>query len=333
MPEARAGSGVFRRWRLPALLTSITLVGGAALVRSTVARLHDQVAEVRGLRARLAERRREIERQRQELAAVAMAVDALVPPARALESRAAEACLGGGPEGRCDVLPEAVSTASPRADDGTAAEAARSIVTLAWVEEQVAKASDAFAAETLLATRLAEAARSVPTLWPLRGAVSSPFGWRRSPYGGGPEWHPGVDILAPYGTPVHATADGEVAFAGRSEGYGALVVVDHGAATTRYAHLSAIWVRPGQRVLRGETLGAVGGTGRATAPHLHYEVRFGSEALDPTCLLAPDGITLASGGRRSRACALVRARFEDPRSRVPPPDAAHATPPRSSAAG
>ena len=149
----------------------------------------------------------------------------------------------------------------------------------------------------------------------MRGAVSSPFGWRRSPYGRRIEWHPGIDIFAAYGTPVRAAGDGEVVFAAGAGEYGALVVLDHGRATSRYAHLSAIWVRPGQRVLRGEPVGAVGETGRATAPHLHYEVRVGREPLDPECLLTkPEATTLAVGTRRSRACALARARFGDPAS-------------------
>ena len=153
--------------------------------------------------------------------------------------------------------------------------------------------------------------RSLPTLWPLLGVVSSPFGWRRSPYGGEPEWHPGIDITAAYGTPVRATADGRVAFAGRRHGYGTLVVVDHGLASTRYAHLSAVWVRPGQTVLRGEPLGTLGGTGRATAPHLHYELRVGGRPFDPECLLADtapprlpdprDRHGFRSGSRRGRA--------------------------------
>jgi murein DD-endopeptidase MepM/ murein hydrolase activator NlpD len=272
MPEVRVDSAVFRRWRLPALLTGITLVGGAAMVRSTVARLHDQICEVRRLRARVAERRREIDRRCQELAA-------------------------------------ASATAGPVLDD-------------------------AFAVRAVLASEPTREARSVPTLWPVRGTISSPFGWRRSPYGGGPEWHPGVDILAAYGTPVRATAAGEVVFAGRARGYGALVVLDHGAATTRYAHLSAIWVRVGQRVPRGESLGALGGTGRATAPHLHYEVRIGNEALDPECLLSrPARATLAGNDRPSATCALARARFEDRRPQATAPDPSHATTPGPGVAG
>jgi murein DD-endopeptidase MepM/ murein hydrolase activator NlpD len=325
MPDGRADSGVSRRWRLPALVTGITLVGGSAVLRSTVERLHNQVCEVRRLRARLAERRHEIDRQRRELAAVAAAVDDLVPEARVLGSRAMEVRETRAQEESGADRPEPAGTPGSRIEDGPAP-GMHAIATLAWVEEQMAEASDAIAVQTVLARTRAQEARALPTLWPVWGAVSSPFGWRRSPYGGEPEWHPGIDISAAYGTPVRATADGDVVFAGRQRGYGVLVVVDHGATTTRYAHLSASWVHAGQRVLRGEPLGAVGRTGRTTAPHVHYEVRLGGEPLDPDCLLTgPARTTLAQSGRPSHGCALARAWLEGQRSPATARGAARAT--------
>jgi len=200
--------------------------------------------------------------------------------------------------------------ASSRRDE--AASDTHAIPARACMEEQVMEADDALAAR--IRTRTQEVG-AVPTLWPVRGPITSPFGWRRSPYGGEMEWHPGVDIGAPYGTTVQATAEGAVVFAGRERGYGVLVVLDHGATGTRYAHLATIWVHAGQRVLRGEPLGTVGGTGRTTAAHLHYEVRFGSEALDPGCFLSGSTrATFADHQRRPDACGLVRARLEGLRS-------------------
>jgi murein DD-endopeptidase MepM/ murein hydrolase activator NlpD len=94
--------------------------------------------------------------------------------------------------------------------------------------------------------------------------------------------HPGIDIRGPYGTPVVAGGDGEVVFAGRDPGYGGLVVVAHpGEIETLYAHLSALYVHAGQTVRRGQPVGAIGATGRATGPHLHYEVRVASVPVDP----------------------------------------------------
>ena len=111
------------------------------------------------------------------------------------------------------------------------------------------------------------------------------FGRRLDPFSGEGEreFHTGVDISAPTGTAVKVTADGIVRLAQfTTGGYGRMVVVDHGAGfETYYAHLSRIFVQVGQSVRRGETVGAVGSTGRVTAPHLHYEVRIGGSPVNP----------------------------------------------------
>jgi murein DD-endopeptidase MepM/ murein hydrolase activator NlpD len=124
---------------------------------------------------------------------------------------------------------------------------------------------------------------STPNLWPVDGRLMGAFGRRTDPFSGeGTEFHTGVDISAPAGTPVRATADGIVVSSGWGGGYGRLVVVDHGGGTqTYYAHLSRFYVQTGQEVRRGELIGAVGATGRVTAPHLHYEVRIGGAPVNP----------------------------------------------------
>lgn len=115
--------------------------------------------------------------------------------------------------------------------------------------------------------------RAQPTTWPARGWMSSHFGWRDGPTGGGRDHHTGIDVSAPRGTPVVATADGSVVFADYHAGYGNLIVLDHGyGLSTRYGHLSTIRVKAGQRVVRNELIGRVGNTGRSTGPHLHFEV-------------------------------------------------------------
>lgn len=112
-----------------------------------------------------------------------------------------------------------------------------------------------------------------PRMWPARGWVTSGYGWRKSPHGGGRRLHAGLDIAAPRGTPVVAPADGHVVFAGYHTAYGNLVVIDHGyGISTKYAHLSRMLVRVGDRVQRGELMAKVGNTGRSTGPHLHFEV-------------------------------------------------------------
>jgi len=122
-----------------------------------------------------------------------------------------------------------------------------------------------------------------PSLWPVVGKLESSFGGRRNPFGGsGYEFHTGQDIDAQTGDPVVAGATGTVTFAGVQNGYGNLVVIDHGGGlTTRYGHLSHIDVAQSQTVSRGQFIGRVGSTGRSTGPHLHYEIRINDEPVNP----------------------------------------------------
>jgi murein DD-endopeptidase MepM/ murein hydrolase activator NlpD len=131
-----------------------------------------------------------------------------------------------------------------------------------------------------------------PSLWPVDGRLMGPFGQRSDPFSEeGSEFHKGVDISAPAGTPVQATADGIVIHSEWSNGYGRLVVIDHGGGIqTYYAHLSRFYAQTGQEVRRGELVGAVGSSGRVTAPHLHYEVRLGGNPVNPYRYLAKAGV-------------------------------------------
>ncbi|MBX5484007.1 MAG: M23 family metallopeptidase [Myxococcaceae bacterium] len=123
---------------------------------------------------------------------------------------------------------------------------------------------------------------SIPSIWPTRGWVTSDFGHRLDPYTADQVMHAGLDIAAPHGKDVHAPADGTVVFAGLEGGYGNVLVIDHGyGIKTRYGHLSAILVKPGDKVTRGQKVALVGNTGRSTGPHLHYEVRVNGIAQNP----------------------------------------------------
>jgi murein DD-endopeptidase MepM/ murein hydrolase activator NlpD len=126
-------------------------------------------------------------------------------------------------------------------------------------------------------------ASAVPDRMPVRGYVSGAMGPREDPFNRSIiEHHAGLDISAPYGSPVHAPADGVVIFAGQREGYGNIVVIDHKfGIVTRYGHLSKMNVDVGQRVSRSEVIGYVGTSGRTTGPHLHYEVWHYSIHKDP----------------------------------------------------
>ena len=144
-----------------------------------------------------------------------------------------------------------------------------------------------------------------PSLWPLEGRVTSSFGEREDPINGEGAFHAGIDIAAPYGSPVRAAADGDVTATRMGAGYGREVTIDHGHdVLTVYGHLSAMIVAPGQHVTRGQVVGYVGQSGRSTGPHLHYEVRVHMVAVNPhkylrtsyNQLAVADNHSLGSGG-------------------------------------
>jgi murein DD-endopeptidase MepM/ murein hydrolase activator NlpD len=129
-------------------------------------------------------------------------------------------------------------------------------------------------------------ANATPSLWPVFGWLSGSYGQRTDPFTGDSGFHRGLDISADRGQPVFATASGKVVIASYAGDYGNLVVIDHGfGLTTRYGHLSTFKVRSGARVNRGDVIGLVGATGRATGPHLHYEVLANGQLLNPLRLL------------------------------------------------
>jgi murein DD-endopeptidase MepM/ murein hydrolase activator NlpD len=129
---------------------------------------------------------------------------------------------------------------------------------------------------------------SIPSRAPLAtGSTSSGFGLRTHPVIGGTRAHKGIDLAAPTGTPVYATADGVVGKAEWFSSYGLFVSIGHGAdLETRYAHMSRLAVAAGERVKKGDVIGYVGSTGRSTGPHLHYEVRVAGQAVNPIPYMA-----------------------------------------------
>ncbi len=123
---------------------------------------------------------------------------------------------------------------------------------------------------------------STPSTWPARGWVTSDFGQRIDPYTAERVMHAGLDIAGPHGKDIIAPSDGTVVFAGLEGGYGNVLVIDHGyGIKTRYGHLSAMKVKAGEKVKRGQLIGAIGNTGRSTGPHLHYEVRVNGLPQNP----------------------------------------------------
>ncbi|MGA8186116.1 MAG: M23 family metallopeptidase [Terriglobia bacterium] len=123
---------------------------------------------------------------------------------------------------------------------------------------------------------------AIPSIWPVHGRLSAGFGQRMDPFSGEAAFHPGIDIADAVGTDVVATGDGLVIEAEPDAGYGRSILIDHGdGITTRYAHLSRIFVVVGEQVKQGEIVGAIGLSGRTTGPHLHYEVRIHGTPVNP----------------------------------------------------
>lgn len=156
-------------------------------------------------------------------------------------------------------------------------------------EEFIAEVDGLRADSAALASRIRAAQASAPAapagvgpsssagfVWPLQGTVTSYFGFRWG------RMHEGLDIAAPYGTPVVAAAAGTVISAGWGGGYGNLVVIDHGnGIATAYAHNASLTVSAGQQVAQGQLVAYVGSTGNSTGPHVHFEVRSGGSVVDP----------------------------------------------------
>lgn len=121
-----------------------------------------------------------------------------------------------------------------------------------------------------------------PSIWPVRGWMTSGFGYRVDPFTGLKQFHEGLDIANRMGTPIIAPADGVISRVHDNFGFGLTLEINHGyGITTRYAHLSKAYVNVGQKVKRGERIAAIGNTGRATGPHLHYEVQLNGVNLNP----------------------------------------------------
>jgi murein DD-endopeptidase MepM/ murein hydrolase activator NlpD len=129
---------------------------------------------------------------------------------------------------------------------------------------------------------------SVPFGFPVNGYQTDSYGMRSNPFGGGSEFHQGIDLAVEYGSPVSSTGDGMVIWAAPYNAYGNLVVLYHSnGITTRYGHLSKISVETGQRIKRGDQIGYAGSTGRSTGPHVHYEIRENDQPVDPTKYVYP----------------------------------------------
>ncbi|MFO0706812.1 MAG: peptidoglycan DD-metalloendopeptidase family protein [Nitrospira sp.] len=153
---------------------------------------------------------------------------------------------------------------------------------LEWLEKEAANQEQILNELSQAAEQRSSRWAATPSIWPVKGWVTSGFGPRISPFTEKPAWHDGLDIGAAQNAPVQAPAQGRVTSVGFDPKLGNLVRVDHGfGIETLYGHLAKSLVKEGQRVKRGDVVGLVGSTGLATGPHLHYMVKVNGQALDP----------------------------------------------------
>jgi murein DD-endopeptidase MepM/ murein hydrolase activator NlpD len=151
-----------------------------------------------------------------------------------------------------------------------------------WLSKEATMQEQSLQELSLAAEQKSSRWAATPSIWPVKGWVTSGFGPRVSPFTEKPAWHDGLDIGAAANAPVQAPAQGRVTAVGFDPKLGVLVKVDHGfGIETLYGHLAKALVKEGQRVKRGEVVGLVGSTGLATGPHLHYMVKVHGQALDP----------------------------------------------------
>jgi murein DD-endopeptidase MepM/ murein hydrolase activator NlpD len=151
-----------------------------------------------------------------------------------------------------------------------------------WLSKEATIQEQSLQELSLAAEKKSSRWAATPSIWPVKGWVTSGFGPRVSPFTEKPAWHDGLDIGAAANAPIQAPAQGRVTAVGVDPKLGILVKLDHGfGIETVYGHLAKSLVKEGQRVKRGEAIALVGSTGLATGPHLHYMVKVNGQALDP----------------------------------------------------
>ncbi len=214
-------------------------------------------------------------------------------PARLGDRGASQGGRGGAEDaGEPDVAAPALSQGEPAAElelPRPSPDTGLDDAALQRMDDRAERLAARVAGRSSIFERLAERLRGLrerlaatPSIWPTDGWVTSGFGWRISPFTGRRQMHSGIDISAGFGSDVLATARGRVVFAGPKGAFGRTVVVDHGfGIRTTYAHASALHVRSGEGVERGQRLASVGSSGRSTGPHLHYAVQVKGRSVDP----------------------------------------------------
>jgi len=260
------------------------LVTGLVLGAAASSSLEGKSQDLRWLGRRLVEKRRLVEHQRVEFARLVADVERAVASLEGVADELGEVTARetyDDADYKVTTVSHGGTFLTPRAD------VTGVVVRLEAVEDRLATLSEAAAFTAAVGSLTLDAEADVPSAWPVSGRVTSAFGMRVAPLRGGWRMHPGLDISASSGTRVRSAGAGLVVFSGYRSGYGNTVVVDHGdGMKTLYGHMSRLAARKGRRVREGEVIGYVGSSGRSTGPHLHFEVRFRGEPVNPMCYLS-----------------------------------------------
>jgi murein DD-endopeptidase MepM/ murein hydrolase activator NlpD len=193
----------------------------------------------------------------------------------------------GGPSTSLASILKSTSTPTLSVSRGLAVGATQLSASTAEVQKQAQEREKNLIVLQDAASQYNSLLAETPSLWPAYGLITSEFGWRSNPFGGSSgEEHDGVDIAAPYGTAIRATADGRVEQAGWNGSYGISVTLYHRAGIeTLYGHMSRMIVSVGQQVKKGQVIGYEGSTGRTTGAHVHYQVMVNGNPVDPMTYL------------------------------------------------
>ena len=262
-----------------ALLGALMLIASLAAVGFHTYQLHVAAADVRALQTLTAE-------QQTKLQTIDKQADALATQLKNVQKENAEIkrLIGADRGGRKQHAYVAPPHAAPATNFSTVQTRLRDLARVSDATREDAKHLQSVAMRVLNLRRMASIAHerllaAIPSLNPVNGGIAASFGWRTNPW---PEFHRGLDLEANYGTPVHVTAAGTVASAGWDGGFGLKVDVDHGNGYhTWYAHLSRASVTPGQRVTKGQLIALSGSSGSSTGPHLHYQLMYAGQPIDP----------------------------------------------------
>jgi murein DD-endopeptidase MepM/ murein hydrolase activator NlpD len=269
------------RLRVPAWALALVLGAGALVVASLgliygdYLALRQQRASLATLKPRLAEQQALLETYQARIREVGAEIDGW----REIHARIWEPF---GPEAGPATRGVGIGGGSPLspleagAERGLVREELARLVSVVKEEGENLRSLERFLAKA------SKVLASLPSRWPLRGPINSDFGRRSSPWTSGAEFHSGMDIGAPAGTPVRAPAPGTVVYAGRHPEYGIALVIEHGNETrSLYGHLSRLHVALNQRVDRGDLVALSGNTGRSSGPHLHYEIQVKGQPVNP----------------------------------------------------